>query len=90
MNPKSPTESQARILWFALTGLAVATVVALSKSDYVAVLDTMSELGLSGGVIYDALAARVAARARAEKLLTLNPRDFRRVWPEGDAIICEP
>ena len=50
----------------------------------------MSELGLSGGVVYDALAARVAARARAEKLLTLNPRDFRRVWPEGDAIICEP
>ena len=68
----------------------MASVVALSKSDYVAVLDTMSELGLSGGVIYDALAARVAARARAEKLLTLNPRDFRRVWPEGDAIICEP
>jgi predicted PurR-regulated permease PerM len=29
MNPKLPTEKQARILWFALTGLAVATVVML-------------------------------------------------------------
>jgi predicted PurR-regulated permease PerM len=29
MNPSLPTEKQARILWFALTGLAVATVVAL-------------------------------------------------------------
>ena len=29
MNPKSPTESQSRILWFALTGLAVATVAML-------------------------------------------------------------
>ena len=29
MNPKPPTESQARILWFALTGLAVAAVITL-------------------------------------------------------------
>jgi predicted PurR-regulated permease PerM len=29
MNPRLPTEKQARILWFALTGLAVATVVML-------------------------------------------------------------
>jgi predicted PurR-regulated permease PerM len=29
MNPKLPTEKQARILWLALTGLAVATVVML-------------------------------------------------------------
>ncbi len=29
MNPKLPTENQTRILWFALTGLAVATVAAL-------------------------------------------------------------
>src|SRR5271163_1803284 len=29
MNEKPPTESQTRILWFALTGLAVATIIAL-------------------------------------------------------------
>ena len=29
MNLKSPTEKQSRIIWFALTGLAVATVIAL-------------------------------------------------------------
>jgi predicted PurR-regulated permease PerM len=29
MNPKPPTEKQSRIIWFALTGLAIASVVAL-------------------------------------------------------------
>ena len=29
MNPKPPTENQTRILWFALTGLAVAAVITL-------------------------------------------------------------
>jgi predicted PurR-regulated permease PerM len=29
MNPESPTSNQKRIIWFALTGLALATVVAL-------------------------------------------------------------
>lgn len=34
MNPKPPTEKQARILWFALTGLAVATVIMLVVSAF--------------------------------------------------------
>ena len=47
-------------------------------------------MGLSGGVIYDALIARAAEKAGAERLLTLNGADFRRVWPEGESLILVP
>lgn len=58
--------------------------------DYRSVLDDMAELGLSGGAIYDALAARVAQRLRADALLTFNAKDFRRVWPQAEERVQEP
>jgi hypothetical protein len=45
---------------------------------------------LSGGVIYEALIACAARKAGADGLLTLNQRDFLRVWPDGDAILIVP
>jgi len=45
MNPGSPTESQKRIIWFALTGLAVAAVIALVVAlvwDLARLLDVLS------------------------------------------------
>lgn len=69
---------------------AVGTIVALREKDYRHVLDHMSELGLSGGVIYDALTARAANKARVDRLLTLNPSDFHRAWPLGNSTIAEP
>jgi len=47
-------------------------------------------MGLSGGIIYDALIARAAEKAGAERLLTFNESDFRRVWPEGASILLSP
>lgn len=69
---------------------AAATVIALEPSDYAAVLDRMSELGLSGGVIYDALAVRAAEKAGAGRLVTLNEADFRRLCPDGAVTITTP
>ena len=46
-----------------------------------------SALGLTGGMIYDALVVTAAEKAGAEKLVTFNPDHFRRVWPEGEALI---
>ena len=40
---------------------------------------TLADGGLAGGIIYDALAARAAAKTRAERILTLNRRDFDRL-----------
>jgi predicted nucleic acid-binding protein len=69
---------------------ASARLIALSPADYTATLRRASEMGLSGGVIYDALIACAAAKADAERLLTLNEADFRRVWPEGEPILLAP
>jgi predicted nucleic acid-binding protein len=65
-------------------------VVALSAADYRAVLARQAGLGLSGGAIYDALIARAAQKAKAERVVTLNRSDFLRVWPEGAERILAP
>jgi len=70
--------------------LRVATLVALTSDDYAAVVANMAELGITGGAIYDAPIARAARKADVDRLLTFNPRDFKRVWPEGETVICEP
>lgn len=69
---------------------ADAEIVALSTDDYRHVLTRVAELGLAGGVVYDALIARVAETARVDRLITLNQRDFHRVWPEGGDRIGGP
>ena len=67
-----------------------ATVIALSAADYRMTIRRLAELGLPGGVVYDALIAQAAQKARVGRLLTLNPEDFKRVWPEGEAILTVP
>jgi predicted nucleic acid-binding protein len=68
----------------------ISTVVELRLGDYRRVLNNMSELALTGGVIYDALAARAAQKTKIDKLLTFDVSDFRRVWPDGGDRIQEP
>lgn len=70
--------------------LSVARVVTLSARDYGAVIDEIADLGLSGGAVYDALIARAAVSGKADRLLTLNPKDFLRVWPGGSERIQTP
>lgn len=53
-------------------------LVALDGSDYEAVVDRMTDLGLSGGVVHDALHVRAAEKAGATRLVTFNRRDFER------------
>ena len=65
-------------------------VVALSAADYRITIRRVVELGLTGGVLYDALLVRVAQKARVQRLLTFNLEDFKRVWPEGEAVLCAP
>ena len=65
-------------------------VIPLSAGDYKSVIKQMSELGLAGGVVYDALIAKAAQKSKVERLLTLNIDHFNRVWPDGDKIISLP
>lgn len=65
-----------------LNVLDVCEVVSLSDKDYTAVIDHLSEEGIVGGATYDALILRAALKARADRVVTLNEKDFRRVYPE--------
>ena len=50
----------------------------------------MSDMGLIGGTIYDALIAKVAQKAKVDRLFTLNIDHFKRVWQEGEKKIIAP
>ncbi|MGH9367498.1 MAG: VapC toxin family PIN domain ribonuclease [Thermoanaerobaculia bacterium] len=68
----------------------IAHVVTLSVADCERVLDRIAALGVSGGAVYDALIGRAAEKSGADRLLTLNPSDFERVWPEGKMALTVP
>ena len=67
-----------------------AKIVALTVADYRSVVHELARLGLSGGIVYDAIVARAAAKAQVQRLLTFNPDHFTRVWPEGAEIVSVP
>lgn len=68
----------------------VAKIVSLTAAEYSSLIKKISEMGLVGGITYDALIAKVAEKSKVERLLTLNPDHFKRVWPEGEKIIVSP
>ncbi len=67
-----------------------AEIVTLTAADYRETVRRLGDLGLSGGIIYDALACCAAVRADADLILTFNTKDFRRAWPEIGASVEEP
>ena len=67
-----------------------ARIVSLSSSDYRDTVKQISELGLTGGIIYDALIAKAAQKSKVDRLLTFNLDDFKRVWPDGESFIHVP
>jgi predicted nucleic acid-binding protein len=67
-----------------------AEIVTLAPADYRETVRRLGDLGLSGGIIYDALACCAAVRAKADLILTFNTKDFRRAWPEVEASVEEP
>jgi len=68
----------------------VAEMISLAPSDYSLTLQRVAELGLPGGVVYDALLARAAEKSAADRLLTFNVKDFQRVWPSGASVLFVP
>jgi predicted nucleic acid-binding protein len=68
----------------------IGKVISLTPAEYNSIIKSLSEMGLIGGTIYDALIARVAQKANVERLLTINVDHFRRVWPEGGDKIIAP
>ena len=65
-------------------------IISLTPAEYLNTINRLSKIGLAGGIIYDALIAKVAQKSRVERLVTINVEDFRRVWPEGEDVIVAP
>lgn len=68
----------------------LARMISLSPSEYSSVVKRMVNLGLSGGVIYDAIIAKAAKKSGVDHVLTFNIDDFKRVWPEGADRLIAP
>jgi predicted nucleic acid-binding protein len=68
----------------------LAKMVSLSPLEYSSVVKRMVDLGLSGGVIYDAIIAKAANKSGVDHVLTFNIDDFKRVWPEGGDRLITP
>lgn len=67
-----------------------AQLVSLSGADYTAALRDLASRSLAGGIVFDALLVRAARKAAVDRLVTLNPGDFRRIWPEGAGLLTHP
>jgi len=65
-------------------------IVELSKSDYQQILQLLSKNELRGGIIYDAVIAHAAYKAKVDKLLTFNIKHFKKAYPLIAHIVEEP
>ena len=61
--------------------LAYFELIALSASDYKAVLRSCTNAGLIGGMVFDALHIHSARKAGCERVYTFNVKDFRALAP---------
>jgi predicted nucleic acid-binding protein len=64
--------------------------VSLSETDYVNIIRHLASVGIVGGATYDALIVYVAMKIEIDQVLTLNARDFRRVYPGLANKMVEP
>jgi predicted nucleic acid-binding protein len=70
--------------------LDVCELVVLSNQEYAILIDHLADVGIIGGATYDALILHAAATANIDQILTLNEKDFRRVYPSLTAKIATP
>ncbi len=61
--------------------LDLCKIVALSTEDYRGVIAHLTANGIMGGATYDALIMYAAVKVEVDQILTLNEKDFRRIYP---------
>lgn len=59
-----------------------AKIISLSGQDYFQVIERMDQLGLKGGIVYDALVVECARKSKSKEILTSNTKDFIRLLPD--------
>lgn len=59
-----------------------AEIVTLSKKDHQKIMQKLVNRNLSGRMVYDAIIAECALKAKADQIITSNSKDFIRLFPE--------
>lgn len=68
--------------------ISICEIVSLTSDDYNAVIEHLAQLDIIGGAVYDALIMHVASKIQIDSIITLNEKDFKRVYPEfADKVI---
>lgn len=62
-------------------------IITLSKNDHQKILKKLVSRNLSGGIVYDAIIAECAIKAKADQVITSNSKDFVRLFPEDSVQI---
>lgn len=70
--------------------LSSMEIISLSKTDYINILRSLTVSQITGGAVYDALICHCAVKGDAERIVTLNVKDFNRICPSLAHIIIEP
>lgn len=65
-------------------------LISLTEAEYASTIERIAGLGLSGGMVYDALLMRCAKKAGATKIYSWNARHFKLADPELAAIVYFP
>lgn len=73
-----------------LTRLPVQPKIHPEQEDYFNAIQNLAKAKLVGGIVYDALIMQTAIKAGVEQLITLNAKDFCRLYPNSEIKIVEP
>lgn len=60
-----------------------AKVITINKSDHQKVIKKLAQQNLSGGIVYDAIIAECAIKAKADQIITSNSKDFVRLFTDN-------
>lgn len=60
----------------------IAKTIYLTDQEYFKILERMSKLNFSGGIVYDAIVVECGLKAKVDEIITLNSKDFLRLTDE--------
>jgi predicted nucleic acid-binding protein len=66
------------------------TIIALTEREYAATFQSVTDAGLGGGIVYDALLLQCARKVQAKKIYTWNVNHFRLGAPDLASRIFAP
>lgn len=67
-----------------------AQIISLTQTDYLKLITKVAHLGLSGGIVYDALTFQAAIKIKANKILTFNVKHFQSLAALDENMIISP